>query len=127
MTLRRVTKLGRIGIDGLNELAAAASTGTWLLNHRPSSPTFWFYNLAISGRANTWRSSLTDLLSDDAKHLLTLVDVGKYEAWCMCADRSLHAGKCYCLPCLEDRHDECQQSDRCDLSHGEIHFASAAA
>lgn len=134
-----VTKLGRICIDDLNELADQVYAGCTLISRRPSTPSFWFYGLAIDGKAHTWGESLRSLLSEQAKALLELVDVGEFASardYCSCVDDSLwltltlrarpdlrtYRGRAVepCYACAFGAHDRCSAGG-C-LQHGEIHF-----
>lgn len=131
----KVTKLGRICVEGLNEDAALAFAGGCYLSRRPSSPTLWFFTLAIDGNAHTWGPNLRALLSDESKQLLELVDIADFAKatdYCTCIDEALttvpflakhpeYRDRCAppCYPCAFGAHDRC--SFGCS-SVGEIHF-----
>lgn len=122
-----VTKLGRICIDGLNESAALAFAGGSYLSRSPSSPSFWFYALAIDGNAHTFGPELRALLSDESRGLLELIDVGDFEKasdYCTCCDDAIRYAwhridPCYA--CAFGAHDRCNAPGGCQR-HGEIHF-----
>ena len=124
-----VTKIGQIGVDGLNELAEWAFAGCMLVSRRPSSPTWWFYGLARDAKVWSWGPKLNSLLSERSKQLLTLVDLEEMEAWCACCDEQLWLGvgmrpasmSPVCWPCIFDRHDLCSRPGGCD-NGGEIHM-----
>lgn len=129
----RVTKVGRMGCESLNESAALVFAGGSYLSRRPSSPTYWFYTLAIDAKVHTFGPNLMALLSDEAKALLELVDVGEFDSardYCTCVDDTVrfwglygqeHRGRIIepCYACLFGAHDYC--SHGCD-STAEIHF-----
>jgi hypothetical protein len=129
----RITKIGRIGCDSLNESAALVFARGSYLSRQPSSPTFWFYTLAIDARADTFGPNLRALLSDESKALLEFVDVGDFESasdYCTCVDDAVrfwglygreHRGRIIepCYACAFSAHDHC--SVGCDSS-GMISF-----
>lgn len=131
-----LTKIGRICVDDLNESAALAFAGGCYLSRRPSTPTFWFYALAIDGKAHTFTGEMEAALSDESKALLALLDVGEFESgmdiertglgmyYCTCIDDQLRfsgAGPVDdpCYACAFGAHDLCRFG--CDRG-GEIHF-----
>jgi hypothetical protein len=119
-----VTPIGIIGTDSLNEDAAHFFAGQSLISRRPSSPTFWFYSLALESKTWTWGPKLHALLSDESLALLDRVDLSEYTQWCTCCDDSLRYGAdrgsdVICWPCLFDAHHLCSLD--CSSS-GEIHF-----
>jgi hypothetical protein len=119
-----VTRLGQMGCGSLNELAAQTMAGEILLDRRPSSPSWWFAQLAADANAHTFGPELRALLSDDAKWLIEQMGIGKGYRWCQCFDHSWHAGRVLCSSCILDHHEDCPIC-RGDLS-GEIHLGSAA-
>lgn len=122
-----VTKIGRICTADLNESAALTFAGGCYLSRRPSSPTFWFYTLAIDGKAHTFGPELLALLSDESKALLDLLDVAEFASgmdYCTCLDDQLRfSGRgpvlFPCYACAFGAHDRCRFG--CDHG-GEIHF-----
>jgi hypothetical protein len=145
----KVTKIGRIGCDGLNELAEQFFRGDVLLSRRPSSPSFWFFNLAIDANAHTFGPSLRALLSPEALALIGHVNLAAFDPpyaqcdetspahpWCSCVDRAFaHGATCRrsaysmwpghywsgveCWPCALGEHEQC--ADGCSTV-GELHF-----
>lgn len=120
----RVTKLGRMGCESLNELAAQHMRGEVLLDHRPSSPSWWFAQLANDANAHTFGPALRALLSEDALHLIEKMGIGKGYRWCQCFDHSWRAGRVLCSECIRDQHEACPICLG-DLT-GEIHVRTAA-
>lgn len=130
-----ITKVGRIGIESLNESAALVFAGRSYISRRPSTPTFWFYTLAIDAKAHTFGPDLLAALSDESKALLELLDVSSFETaqdYCTCVDESwllvpylganpgVRGGlREPCWPCLFGSHERCCLG--C-TSSGEIHF-----
>lgn len=144
-----MTALGRDGCEALNEYAAQFFRGDILLSHRPSSPSFWFFNLAIDANAHTFGPSLRALLSAEALTLIDCVNLAAFDPphtqcdddapanpWCSCVDYDFaHAATCRrpalrmwpghylsgvaCWPCAMGEHAQCAIG--CETS-GEIHF-----
>ncbi len=65
-TPAKLTKIGAIGIDSLNELAAQAAAGEAVPNHTPAAPKFWFHGLAREVTGIFKSPGMLAHLSDDA-------------------------------------------------------------
>lgn len=132
MTTRapKISTIGALAVEELNRLAEWHWAGYIILSSRPSTPSFWFFSLAIDSDVIEWGR---DHLSGPARELLDLADVGGRGAhaaedrnrWCTCDDAEFHS-RSYrgpqpdtCWPCLFGCHERC--SFGCTWE-GEVHF-----
>lgn len=113
MAGKGLTKIGRICIDSLNEMARLDAADEPLPNHTPSAPAFWFRGLAAEqgGRvflADGIRSHLSDEAVVLMRDVLRCSCDYKWGTWQAGYPDALKDGQPFsCYACAFDAHAMC--------------------
>lgn len=127
----KLSKVGVIVVDALNEIARAHEAGEPLPNHTPSSPAFWFSGLAREHGGRSYggqfendapiasaliRSNLSDAAIVLARRVLACRCDERWGSWEMSPhSHDWEDGAPFaCYPCSFDAHGMCHHGCKAD-------------